>query len=233
MTSLVVGLVGTKGVGKTTIALHLVSIGFTDVSFADVLKDSVCLLLGLRRHVFDDPRTKEQPIHGVLSPREIMQKYGDLVKTLFGPDIFIDTIRRKLATIGTPVVISDIRFPAEEVFVRTLGAQVYRVLRSTRTRINHNDPMVDNGPVHDLHESESKQHLIRCDHVIYNDCTNRGILHMVLDDEFRSVENRCTKCNVDMGPCNPRQLCGKTKCDNLPDWDDYDSDISSGSNNFS
>ena len=26
------------------------------------------------------------------------------------------------------------------------------------------------------------------------------------------IENRCTECNVDMGPSNPRQLCGKTYC---------------------
>lgn len=26
--------------------------------------------------------------------------------------------------------------------------------------------------------------------------------------------NRCTECNIDMGRCNPRQLCGKTYCQN-------------------
>lgn len=30
-------------------------------------------------------------------------------------------------------------------------------------------------------------------------------------------KNRCTKCKVDMGRCNPRQLCGKYRC-----LDDYD-----------
>ena len=28
-----------------------------------------------------------------------------------------------------------------------------------------------------------------------------------------SSRNLCMECNVDMGECNPRQLCGKTKCD--------------------
>ena len=28
------------------------------------------------------------------------------------------------------------------------------------------------------------------------------------------MKNRCTECNVDMGLCNPRQLCGKTYCSN-------------------
>ena len=29
------------------------------------------------------------------------------------------------------------------------------------------------------------------------------------------VKNRCCDCGVDMGQCNPRQLCGKTYCMNM------------------
>tara|TARA_Y100000389_G_C17315600_1_gene440277 strand:- start:250 stop:453 length:204 start_codon:yes stop_codon:yes gene_type:complete len=32
------------------------------------------------------------------------------------------------------------------------------------------------------------------------------------DDE---IKNLCLECGVDMGPCNPRQLCGKTFCNNI------------------
>ena len=32
------------------------------------------------------------------------------------------------------------------------------------------------------------------------------------DDE---IKNLCLDCGVDMGPTNPRQLCGKTRCNNL------------------
>jgi hypothetical protein len=33
---------------------------------------------------------------------------------------------------------------------------------------------------------------------------------------YDELENtwRCCQCGVDMGPCNPRQLCGKYRCDN-------------------
>jgi hypothetical protein len=37
----------------------------------------------------------------------------------------------------------------------------------------------------------------------YDDCDS---------DSEEEIENRCTECNVDMGPSNPRQLCGKTYC---------------------
>lgn len=32
------------------------------------------------------------------------------------------------------------------------------------------------------------------------------------EDQLLHVENPCLGCNIDMGPLNPRQLCGKTKC---------------------
>ena len=28
--------------------------------------------------------------------------------------------------------------------------------------------------------------------------------------------NRCIDCRIDMGACNPRQLCGKVRCLNPP-----------------
>jgi hypothetical protein len=28
--------------------------------------------------------------------------------------------------------------------------------------------------------------------------------------------NRCVECGVDLGSCNPRQLCGKIRCVNEP-----------------
>jgi len=33
-------------------------------------------------------------------------------------------------------------------------------------------------------------------------------------DFLEEGKNRCIICNIDMGPCNPRQLCGKWYCEN-------------------
>jgi len=33
-------------------------------------------------------------------------------------------------------------------------------------------------------------------------------------NEVNEVTNRCLICGVDLGDCNPRQLCGKTYCYN-------------------
>jgi hypothetical protein len=216
----IIGLVGQKGVGKTTVAQHLVTRGYMEISFADTLKDSLCVLMGVHREMFDLPSSKEQPLWNSLSPRQLMQRYGDLAKALFGPDVFIDALRRRLATIDTPVVISDVRFAAEEDFVRSLGARLYRVVRSTSIGVQmHDTRATDHGYTADLHDSESLQHLIICDRVIYNDGRNLEQLETAIDAEFlktrRPVENRCVLCAVDLGSCNPRQLCGKYQCENL------------------
>ena len=44
---------------------------------------------------------------------------------------------------------------------------------------------------------------------------NVGGIDTYTDDDDATdyiMKNLCTKCNVDMGDCNPRQLCGKTRC---------------------
>ena len=39
---------------------------------------------------------------------------------------------------------------------------------------------------------------------------------MLPDKDTENIEedykNRCLICNIDMGDCNPRQLCGKIRC---------------------
>lgn len=37
-------------------------------------------------------------------------------------------------------------------------------------------------------------------------------LEKLVEDNMSGFINRCLECNVDMGRCNPRQLCGKWRC---------------------
>jgi hypothetical protein len=34
-----------------------------------------------------------------------------------------------------------------------------------------------------------------------------------IEEKNEDVQNLCLECGIDMGPHNPRQLCGKTQCD--------------------
>jgi hypothetical protein len=228
--SLLIALVGQKGVGKTTIAHHLVTNGFIEVSFADTLKESLSLLLGIPRSAFDNPASKETPFEvggHSMTPRQMMQAYGDLVKSLFGETVLIDAVRRRIDAIdsggGMGIVISDVRFPSEAKFAQRLGARIYRVVPAQIVRIVQQHlsiilpGLLDTNLVGlDTHSSESLQHQIQCDAVIENDGENLDALHSALDAEFRIVhpiENACVQCGIELGPCNPRQLCGKTACD--------------------
>ena len=220
----IVALVGKKGSGKTTIAHHLRTRGFIEVSFADTLKDSLCVLLGIPRDVFDNPGSKETLFHvggRHLTPRAILQTYGDVVKSPFGSEVFIEAVARRIREIGSlsDIIISDVRFPAEANFVRELGARLYRVVPSDVVRINRSpwiNPDLQTTTGSDQHASETHQETIQCDTVIENDGRSRDVLFAALDTEFRcmdTVENRCIQCGTDLGINNPRQLCGKTVCD--------------------
>ena len=51
---------------------------------------------------------------------------------------------------------------------------------------------------------------------VNNSYTNMELLQDKLELLIKECQtgcvNRCLECNVDMGECNPRQLCGKTYC---------------------
>jgi len=38
-----------------------------------------------------------------------------------------------------------------------------------------------------------------------------------INNNFDGFVNKCLECGIDMGPTNPRQLCGKWRCDNKID----------------
>ena len=39
-------------------------------------------------------------------------------------------------------------------------------------------------------------------------------LSLLVNTYSKGPKNLCVECSVDMGPTNPRQLCGKTYCNN-------------------
>lgn len=191
----IIGLVGVKGSGKTTVARHLVQSGYTEVSFADTLKDSLCTLLGIDRCRFDDPAMKEQECSDLeditMSPRAMMQKYGDMMKRLFGPHVFIKSVCRRLRLVETPVVISDIRFPDEAEFVRTLGAVIYRIVPGKTCHIQKGDHNGNEfGIVHmGTHDSESLQRSIVCDATIFNSGMGLEELYVAIDGYIVSANH--------------------------------------------
>lgn len=43
-------------------------------------------------------------------------------------------------------------------------------------------------------------------------------IYFKINEKYKTYKNLCTLCGVDMGPSNPRQLCGKWRCLNSTDF---------------
>jgi hypothetical protein len=43
---------------------------------------------------------------------------------------------------------------------------------------------------------------------------NNNNIIQIISNDIGEMKNRCIECNIDMGQCNPRQLCKKVYCDN-------------------
>lgn len=85
---------------------------------------------------------------------------------------------------------------------------------------------------HSEHWSRIRSHLLRLRHSMMDfsylfrstgSTTNTNLLSYINDwvdripkivDYLGQSDNHCLECGVDMGECNPRQLCGKTYCFN-------------------
>ena len=64
-----------------------------------------------------------------------------------------------------------------------------------------------------MENSNENQNLEEITDNIQSDNTNNDDFNYSYQDD--EIKNLCLDCGVDMGPTNPRQLCGKTHCNNL------------------
>lgn len=133
---MIIGLVGRKGSGKTTVAQYLGTKGYTEIVFAEPVKQIVSILFGFDYEVLkgDTPEkrikrdTLKDPIWGKTAV-EAMQYVGtELVRNNFDQEAWIKIAQRKIEAAierGENVVISDVRFKNEIEFVRNMGGQIW------------------------------------------------------------------------------------------------------------
>lgn len=145
----VIGLTGYAQSGKDTAAAFLVERGFTRVSFADILRDSLYKLnpvvsvaretvrhgWGRVRSIVDD---MGWDVAKVQYPeiRELLQRFGTEVgRELYGENFWVQMAMAKLVD-GQDYVIPDVRFPNEAHAVHELGGIVLRVVRPGTGAVN-------------------------------------------------------------------------------------------------
>lgn len=156
---MVVGLLGRKGSGKSTVAkIFIEQRCFVEVSFANRLKKLAIELFNLSySQVYGTIEEKEtvDPRYNK-TPREIMQHIGGSMREIHN-GVWIDSL---LASIKYDSVISDVRHINEAEAIRKKGGLVVKIVR----------PGFDTGAYND-HPSETEVDQCEYDHIFYNDGT--------------------------------------------------------------
>jgi dephospho-CoA kinase len=108
--------------------------GYIRIALADPLKKAVQAAFGLSYGEVHSPHLKEQIIeYWGMSPRQIMQQFGDAMKEKFGEDIFVKRweIEYNSTQRSTNVVVPDCRCDVEADRFRELGGVIVEVQRGT------------------------------------------------------------------------------------------------------
>ena len=158
--SMLIGLAGPAGVGKTTIAESFeLGLGFKILTFAAPLKQSLSVLTGLSPKYFNKIELKEKMIPGLNdSPRTLMQKFGtEFVREMVHPEFWIWRMRNTISKYShRHIIIDDVRFNNEAGFIRGNGGVMI-----------HLDRVFDSPTEHTEHTSETPVTQYANDYLIY------------------------------------------------------------------
>lgn len=176
---MLLGITGTAGSGKTTLASLLVGCGWKRTRFAAPIKEMLSALLrcqGASYHLVTemlDGKLKETPtklLAGV-SPRYAMQTLGtewrDLIDQKLWVEIWRNHIEQKYRPLSMhKILVDDLRFPHEAAAIREMGGKIVRIIR----------PLTAQTAVVSGHASETELETISADITILNDSTPDAML---------------------------------------------------------
>lgn len=172
---MIVGLVGYIGSGKGTVGDILVrEHGYRQFAFADALKDAVATIFTWPRGLLEGDsnasrtfREKVDPwwshkLGYEVTPRLILQRFGtEACRHGIADNIWIAALEKRIHGYDD-VVLTDVRFPNEIDFVRSVGGVIVRVKRGE-------DPTPEE--LASKHVSETAWNYVVPDIVIDNDGT--------------------------------------------------------------
>lgn len=181
-----IGLMGTKGTGKTTGGLYLIDkYAFIERSFADCLKEACKLIFLLTdEQVYGTQEQKETPDNRWYNctPRKILQFVGtelfrdklDEIMPGLGKNIFTHHFKlwynEKLKqNPNLCVVVPDVRFQNECDFIQSLGGIVIKIERSS---VNSDD----------IHSSEVELKNITSYNYLVDNSNTVDILYQKIDE---------------------------------------------------
>lgn len=125
MTPMLIGLAGPIGVGKSSVAAHLLmEHGWhPPIAFADPLKDGLCTMFGMTRAQLEQVKRADGELVAGVPVRKAMQTLGtEWGRSLHG-DIWVEAMRKRVNQLMLwqelpGIVIDDVRFENEASFIR-------------------------------------------------------------------------------------------------------------------
>jgi len=127
---LVVGVAGRARSGKDTLASYLLAEvqRSTKIAFADALKEGVAVMLGMTRADMDHPNREKTIEEFGFSVRKALQVFGTEGGRTLHPDLWVNLLKLRVAKSDAYlVVIPDVRFQNEAVYVRENGVLLHVV----------------------------------------------------------------------------------------------------------
>jgi hypothetical protein len=131
---MIIGFTGRKFHGKDTAAKQL--LGYTPMSFASPMKETVKLLFGFSEDQVNGTLKEDIDVRWNISPREALQFVGtemfrehiQLLLPDVGGDFWVRSLENRIPK-DVNVVITDVRFPNEVAMIHRMGGKVIRVKR--------------------------------------------------------------------------------------------------------
>ena len=117
-------------------------------AFAGPLKQACGILFGFSYDQLHHPIVKEQQDQRWgKSPREILQWLGtDILRTHINRDFFIMHMEHRIKQSKADyVVVSDVRFPNEAQFIKSMGGKVVKILRPGASTTVHSGHVTEQG----------------------------------------------------------------------------------------
>ena len=201
---MIIGLSGTIGCGKDTVADYLVNIHrFKREAFANSLKEAMAVIFGWEWALLEgrskesrewreqvDPWWAKRLNMPELTPRWVLQYVGtEVIRQHFADDMWIASLENRLRQRSDNVVITDVRFVNEIKMLRSLGAQCIEVRRGQLpdyydiARLANAGDDVAQQKLADMkvHKSETNWIGSEFDHVLHNNGS--------FDDLYASIDN--------------------------------------------
>lgn len=140
----VIGLVGFIGSGKGAAGDILCEYGYKKESFAGGVKDAASYMFGWPRKMLEGDTEesrnwRETPdsfwskkFGREFTPREALQLLGTEVgRDIFHQDFWVIQMENRLRFHDDSIVITDVRFPNEIKWIRSVGGKVFEIQRGT------------------------------------------------------------------------------------------------------